>query len=221
MSIRNQYDRELKKLSSQLVRMAVKSVEAVEHAMSALKTYDKAMAKAVIHGDNEINTLEREIEQRCLKLLLMQQPVASDLRQVSATMKMITDIERIGDEAVDIAELSLHHEACAIPQLREDLLAMANTACEMVDAAVTSYITDDLALARNTKKRDDVVDDWFVRLRGELGQHLLNQPQDIDEVVDYLMITKYLERVADHAVNLCEWVEFKLTGEHKDIPVFA
>ncbi|MGM9594266.1 MAG: phosphate signaling complex protein PhoU [Candidatus Onthomonas sp.] len=220
MSSRKQYDRELKNLSSRLVQMAVKSVEAVEHAMTAVKTYDKALAKAVIHGDDEINTLEREIEQRCLKLLLMQQPVASDLRQVGATMKMITDIERIGDEAVDIAELALHHEACAIPQLREDVIGMAATACEMVDAAVTSYITDDLSLAGSTKRRDDDVDERFVRLRGELGQHLLTHPQDIDEVVDYLMMIKYLERVADHAVNLCEWVEFKLTGQHKDAAMF-
>lgn len=220
MSTRKQYDEELKRLSSQLVRMAVKSVEAVEHAMTALKTYDKSLARTVVHGDDEINTMEREIEQRCLKLLLMQQPVASDLRQVSATMKMITDIERIGDEAVDIAELSLHHDACSIPQLREEVLVMANVACEMVDAAVTSYITDDLALARKTKRRDDEVDEDFVRLRDALGQRLLNHPQDIDEIVDYLMIVKYLERVADHAVNLCEWLEFKLTGQHKDAAMF-
>lgn len=220
MSIRKHYDEELKRLSSQLVHMAVMSVEAVEHAMTALKTYDKALAQSIIHGDDQINTLEREIEQRCLKLLLMQQPVASDLRQVSATMKMITDIERIGDEAVDIAELALHHDACSIPQLREDVMAMATVACEMVDAAVTSYITDDLALARKTKKRDDEVDKDFVRLRNDLAQHLLANPQTLDEVVDYLMIVKYLERVADHAVNLCEWLEFKLTGQHKDANMF-
>lgn len=220
MSIRKHYDEELKRLSSELVRMAVLSVEAVEHAMTALKTYDKALAQAVIRGDDRINSMEREIEQRCLKLLLMQQPVASDLRQVSATMKMITDIERIGDEAVDIAELALHHEACSIPQLREDVLAMAAVACEMVDAAVTSYITDDLSLARKTKKRDDQVDQQFVTLRSQLGQHLLTHPETLDEVVDYLMIVKYLERVADHGVNLCEWLEFKLTGQHKDADMF-
>lgn len=220
MSSRKTYDAELRRLSSQLVHMAVKSVEAVEHAMTALKTYDQAVAQSVIRGDEEINSLEREIEQRCLRLLLMQQPVASDLRQVSATMKMVTDIERIGDEAVDIAELSLHHSACTIPQIREDVLDMARVACEMVDAAVTSYITDDLVLACKTKARDDLVDEQFVRLRSELGQHLLSAPQALDEVVDYLMIVKYLERVADHAVNLCEWLEFKLTGQHNDVNMF-
>ena len=220
MSIRKQYDEELHRLSSQLVHMAVQAVEAVEQAMTALKTYDKELAQGVLQGDRQINDLEREIEQRCLKLLLMQQPVASDLRQVSATMKMITDIERIGDEAVDIAELALHHQACGIPQIREEVLAMAGVACEMVDAAVTSYITDDLALARKTKKRDDQVDQDFVRLRRALGEHLTAHPESLDEVVDYLMIVKYLERVADHGVNLCEWLEFKLTGQHEEANMF-
>ncbi|HIS52627.1 MAG TPA: phosphate signaling complex protein PhoU [Candidatus Onthomonas avicola] len=220
MSTRKYYDQELRELSSQLVEMASKAVEAVNRALETLKTYDRTLAEEVVHNDGAINTLERIIEQRCLKLLLMQQPVASDLRQVSATMKMITDIERIGDEAVDIAELSLHHSACSIPQIREQVLEMAEEAVEMVDAAVTSYITDDLDLARATEKRDDVVDEWFVRLRKTLGQHLLTHPEAIDEIVDYLMIIKYLERVGDHGVNLCEWVEFKITGQYKREEMF-
>lgn len=220
MSTRKQYDLELKNLSSHPVQMSVRAVEAVEHAVTALKSYDKGLARAVIQGDNDINAMERDIEQRCLKLLLMQQPVASDLRQVSAAMNMVVDIERIGDEAVDIAELALRHEECSIPQLREDVVTMVSVACGMVDSAVTSYVTDDLSLAEATMRRDDVVDDWFVRLRSELGEYLIGHPADIDEVIDYLMIIKYLERVGDHSVNLCEWVGFKLTGELKSTRMF-
>ncbi len=214
MPTRRLYDDELKDLSSALIRMGSTAIDAVTRAMQALKTFDKALAKEIIEDDANINAMERDIETMCLKLILKQQPVASDLRKISTAIKMITDIERIGDAASDIAEISMYHDKCTFPELQEEVLKMAVSAKEMVASAIDAYVKGDLELARQTMAKDDIVDDYFNKIRHELGSKIYKDTMDMDTLIDYLMIVKYLERIGDHAVNICEWVQFYVTGIH-------
>jgi len=214
MGTRKLYDDELKELSAALIKMGTLAIDAVTRAMQALKTFDKQLAKEIIEDDNNINAMERDIETMCLKLILKQQPVATDLRKISTAIKMITDIERIGDAASDIAELSLYHESISFPELQDEVLKMAVSAKEMVSSAIDAYVKGDLELARKTMLKDDVVDDYFRDIRRALASRIYKDTQEMDAVIDYLMIVKYLERIGDHAVNICEWVQFYITGIH-------
>lgn len=214
MTTRKQYDDELKELSSALIRMGTMAIDAVSRAMQALKTFDKQLAKEIIEDDANINAMERDIETMCLKLILKQQPVATDLRKISTAIKMITDIERIGDAASDIAEISLFHDSCTFPELQNEVLKMAEAAKEMLADAIEAYVKGDLELAKRTMEKDDIVDDYFKKIRGDLASHIYRETKEMDTVIDYLMIIKYLERVGDHAVNICEWVQFYVTGIH-------
>ncbi|NLH01315.1 MAG: phosphate signaling complex protein PhoU [Clostridiales bacterium] len=214
MTTRKQYDDELKELSSALIRMGTMAIDAVSRAMQALKTFDKQLAKEIIEDDANINAMERDIETMCLKLILKQQPVATDLRKISTAIKMITDIERIGDAASDIAEISLFHDSCTFPELQNEVLKMAEAAKEMLADAIEAYVKGDLELAKRTMEKDDIVDDYFRKIRGDLASHIYRETKEMDTVIDYLMIIKYLERVGDHAVNICEWVQFYVTGIH-------
>jgi len=214
MQTRRLYDDELKDLSAALIKMGTTAIDAVTRSMQALKTFDKQLAKEIIEDDANINAMERDIETMCLKLILKQQPVATDLRKISTAIKMITDIERIGDAASDIAEISLYHESFSFPELQEEVLKMAVSAKEMVASAIEAYVKGDLALAVETMKKDDIVDDYFRKIRHELGSNIYKDALDLDTIIDYLMIVKYLERIGDHAVNICEWVQFYVTGIH-------
>jgi len=214
MGTRKLYDDELKELSAALIKMGTMAIDAVTRAMQALKTFDKQLAKEIIEDDNNINAMERDIETMCLKLILKQQPVATDLRKISTAIKMITDIERIGDAASDIAELSLYHESISFPELQDEVLKMAVSAKEMVSSAIDAYVKGDLELARKTMLKDDIVDDYFREIRRSLASRIYKDTQEMDAVIDYLMIVKYLERIGDHAVNICEWVQFYITGIH-------
>ncbi len=214
MATRKLYDDELKELSAALIRMGTAAIDAVTRSMQALKTFDKQLAKEIIEDDANINAMERDIETMCLKLILKQQPVATDLRKISTAIKMITDIERIGDAASDIAEISMYHDSISFPDLQDEVLKMAESAKEMVAAAIDAYVKGDLELAKETMKKDDVVDAYFIKIRHELGSSIYKETHDIETVIDYLMIVKYLERIGDHAVNICEWVQFYMTGIH-------
>jgi len=214
MTTRRQYDDELKDLSAALIKMGTMAIEAVTRSMEALKTFDKQLAKEIIEDDANINSMERDIETMCLKLILKQQPVATDLRKISTAIKMITDIERIGDAASDIAEISQYHDKCDFPELQGEVLMMAENAKEMVADAIDAYVKGDLDLAKKTMRKDDIVDNYFRNIRSELAHRIYKDSHDMETVIDYLMITKYLERVGDHAVNICEWVQFYVTGIH-------
>ena len=214
MATRRLYDDELKDLSSALIRMGTAAIDAVTRAMQALKTFDKTLAKEIIEDDTNINAMERDIETMCLKLILKQQPVATDLRKISTAIKMITDIERIGDAASDIAEISMYHDSVNFPDIQDEVLKMAESAKEMVASSIDAYVKGDLELAKATMEKDDVVDEYFLRIRHALGSRIYNDTRDMETVIDYLMIVKYLERIGDHAVNICEWVHFYITGVH-------
>lgn len=215
MTLRSQFDTELQLLATNLIKMGAMATEAIGLAMEALRLRDLALAQSVIAADDQINEMERSIEQQCLRLLLRQQPVAGDLRKISAAIKMITDMERIGDGAADIAEISLHIAGSGLEPVERRISQMAECARHMVSASIDAYVREDLALASETIAADDKVDAAFDEIKGLLAREMVRQPDHMDLAIDYLMIIKYVERLGDHAVNICQWVEFMLTGVHK------
>ena len=187
---------------------------AIKIAITALKEQNVELAKRIIKEDNEIDDMERKIEQRCLKLLLQQQPVAKDLRFISSALKMITDMERIGDQAADISEIAIGlagqtylKELVHIPQ-------MADVAIEMVKTSIDSFVRRDIELVKKVISYDDKVDELFDIIKDELVDLIRENIEYKEQVVDLLMIAKYLERIGDHAENIAEWVYFAIEGEH-------
>ena len=217
MKVRTAYEQELTNLDEMVSAMGKTVGDALHSAILAWQNGNKDKAKAIMAADEGVNQTEKQIEHLCLTLLLRQTPVAGDLRRVSAALKMDTDLERIGDHAQDIAELSL---AMPLPQNHPEWLAvvqrMADTAQKMITAAMESFRAQDVAKAQAVRSWDDAQDADFVKIKSLLASHLTTSPTDMDEVLDWLMLAKYLERVADHAVNLAEWVIFCKTGVHKD-----
>ena len=214
--MRNRFDRQLGQMNEMLIHMGELCETAIEEAAKALEEGNKERAKAVIAADEEIDHMEKDIENLCLKLLLQQQPVAKDLRQISAALKMITDMERIGDQTADIADIVTASE---IPehqdQILKDIGRMAEAASKMVRSSVSAYVRKDLELAREVMEADDEVDDMFSVIKNELVSLIAKHQENIgDMAIDLIMITKYLERIGDHATNIAEWVEFSITGIH-------
>ena len=217
MSNRTQYENDLAALKTALTEMGQSAADAVEAAMEALCTADAEAAAAVAQGDGRINNMERDIEHRCMTLLLRQQPVAGDLRRISTTMKVVTDVERIGDQASDIAELVLHLHAKSTDAVGvlEDILKMGDDVLKMVKRSIAAYVQVDLAVAAEVIAHDDVIDAAFARISSEIAQYIAARPTEAETALDLFMVTKYLERLGDHAVNVAEWVEFLKTGVHK------
>ncbi len=216
-SSRKIYDEELLQLDTMLARMGHAAGGAIESALTALKTGDIELARSVISRDSEIDAVEHEVEHRCLTLFLRQQPVASDLRKVSTALKMVTDIERIADQASDIAEiiLHLHVDTATAVGVMEDIYRMGDLVLKMVKQSIGAYVQVDLASAAEVIARDDVADASFNRISGEIAHYIAQHPNEAETALDLFMITKYLERLGDHAVNVAEWVEFLKTGVHK------
>ena len=217
MKVRTAYEQDLARLHEMVDSMGKTVNAALADAIEVWKSGDKEKAKAIMAADEGVNRTEKQIEQLCLTLLLRQTPVAGDLHRVSAALKMDTDLERIGDHAQDIAELSL---AMPLPQNHPEWLAvveeMAENARKMITGAMASFHEDDVAKAQAVQGQDDAVDAEFEKIKSLLAHHLSTSPADMDEVLDWLMLAKYLERVADHAVNLADWAEFSVSGKHKD-----
>lgn len=212
--MRNQFDEQLEQLNQQMIHMGGLCETAISLAVQALQKGSRHLIKDVREVDGEIDRMERDIEAFCMGLLLHQQPIARDLRQVSSALKMISDMERIGDQASDIAEIAKcisGSEAEGDHLIRE----MAREAVKMVSGSVGSYVRRDLELARDVIGYDDVVDSWFDRIRQELIGEIAGGSAAGEYCMDLLMIAKYLERIGDHAVNIAEWVEYSITGEHR------
>ncbi len=212
--MRSRFDQQLMQLKEMLVETGELCEQAISQTMVALSSSSDEIAREVIRADAQIDQMERDIEHLCLKLLLQQQPVAGDLRQVSAALKMITDMERIGDQAADIAEIvkstdmSLVRGFPKIPQ-------MAAKTAEMVHDAVQSFVDRDLALATATQAADDAVDRMFDEVATEMIDFIVHaDAADAQKAIDVIMIAKYLERIGDHATNIAEWVDFAITGVH-------
>lgn len=216
-SNRKEFDASLLELDSMLARMGHAAGAAIQNAMTALKTGDAELARSVIARDSEIDTVEREIEHRCLTLFLRQQPVAGDLRKVSTALKIVTDIERIADQASDIAEIVLHLPADRSPwaDTMTDLYRMGDGVLGMVKQAVAAYVQVDLSAAAQVIARDDDADAMFGKISADLAHTIARSPDEAGAALDLFMVAKYLERLGDHAVNVAEWVEFLKTGVHK------
>lgn len=217
--MRTHFDKQLDKLNDELIEMGSMIEKAIEHTIKALVTQDIDLANYVIESDEQVNRQERDIESLCLKLLLQQQPVARDLRQISAALKMITDMERIGDQASDIAEIIISEkkaEAADIPVI----VKMSEAAAKMVRDSVNAYVEKDLELSRAVIDYDDIVDEMFEENKKQLIDYISkNGGEGGREAIDLIMVAKYLERIADHATNIAEWVEFSITGIHKESKV--
>ena len=213
--MRDFFQEQLNELNRELTKMGAACEEIIAFASDALTGWDQELVKKVQKVGTRIDESERTIETICLSLLLRQQPVARDLRQISAAMKMITDMERIGDQAEDIVDLVPHmivHADEKFPMIRE----MAKAAQAMVTEAVDAYVKRDLELARKVMAHDDVVDDYFNQVKKGIIDIIAANPADGGYALDLLMIAKYFERIGDHCTNIAEWVEFDLTGHHKD-----
>ena len=214
--MRNKFDKELELLHGELMEMGLLIENAIVSAVEALTRRDAQMARQAIAFDANVDDKEKEIERRCLSLLLKQQPVAADLRMISTALKMITDMERIGDQAADISEITLMLPADGELNRAEDLSEMSRIAISMVKDSINAYVRKDLELANEVIGRDDRVDQLFSQIRQELVDFIRENSQAGSEAVDLLMVAKYLERIGDHATNIAEWVVFSITGIHKD-----
>ncbi len=211
--MRSRFDDQLDALHTELIEMGALCENAISNAARALLEGDLSLARRAEEFDREIDEKESKIESLALKLLLLRQPVAKDLRQVSAALKMITDMERIGDQAADIAEITTM--AHIVPEDTLHVGEMARATIKMVTESIDAFVQSDLTLARAVMEYDDVVDDLFDRVKGEIIELIGKAPERGEYAVDLLMIAKYFERIGDHAVNIAEWVEFSITGKHK------
>lgn len=212
--MRNRFDRQLAELNADLIQMGNMVEQAIEMAVSSLGSRDVEKAKKTIAFDEEIDAEEREIETLCFKLLLQQQPVARDLRMISAALKMITDMERIGDHAADISEVCIHLSCTGYEKNLEHIQKMAAETTYMVVKSIEAYVEKDKEKAREVICHDDVVDELFLECRRDVIEIIRANVEDGDAATDLLMIAKYFERIGDHATNIAEWVIFSITGIH-------
>lgn len=213
--MRSRFDEQLAFLKKELIEMGALCEESIELAFEALWKGDKQLAAQIAPLDTQIDEKERVIEAMCLRLLLQQQPVAGDLRQISAAMKMITDMERIGDQAENIAEIIGLLSEKAL-QKNGMIREMAKATIHMVTESVEAFVKHDIMLAEKVIEDDDIVDHYFDDVKKDLIREIAENPKDGEDTIDLLIIAKYLERIGDHAVNIAGWVIFSVTGVHKE-----
>lgn len=218
--MRANFENELKQLHTEIIEMGNYVQTAIKDSMKAFKAHDLELCQAIIANDKNVDEMEKKIEANCLWLIAREQPIASDLRKITTALKIASDMERIGDHAADIAELTGRIGAKNTFADSSHLYQMADEAIAMVNDAVAAYVNYDLLLAKGMAKKDDKVDDYFNLIKQELVQIFNNQPNNMDQAIDFLLIAKYLERIADHAVNICDWVRFSQTGKHKNTRIF-
>ena len=215
--MRNRFDRQLSTLNDELIEMGSMIEKSIETAIKALVNQDVDLARHAIEADEEIDRQERIIEDLCLKLLLQQQPVAKDLRLISSALKMITDMERIGDHASDISEITIALADQPYIKKLEHIQQMAKETMIMLVGSIEAFVDKDLEKANEVIKRDDVVDDLFDKVKKELIQMIHENADKGEQAADLLMVAKYMERIGDHATNISEWVIFSITGKHKSM----
>ena len=213
--MRSHFDEQLAALNREMIEMGALCEDAIGLASRALSSGSPELQKKVRGISAEIDQKERDIEARCLKLLLQQQPVARDLRQISAALKMITDMERIGDQAEDIAEITTYLNGY-IGEETGLIHKMAEESIKMVTDSVDAYVRQDVELAQAVLKHDDIVDDYFDKVKSSLVEMIARNNEIGEYALDFLMIAKYFERIGDHATNIAEWVVFSVTGIHKE-----
>ena len=212
--MRNKFDQQLADLNDMLIEMGTMIEKAITLAIQALVNQDEVLAKQAVDYDLEIDQMEKDIETLCLRLLLQQQPVAKDLRLISAALKMITDMERIGDQAADISEITLFFIGETFIKKLEHIPQMAEATAKMVTESIDAYVKMDLDLAWQVIEYDDVVDGLFDTVKSDLIEMIQADKANGGQAIDLIMIAKYFERIGDHATNIAEWVVFSITGKH-------
>jgi len=212
--MRSKFDEELAQLNDMLIEMGALVEKSIKRATHAILDNDKKMAKKAIAADRDIDGLEKEIETLCLRLLLRQQPVARDLRLISAALKMITDMERIGDQAADISEIAKFLIGKKYIINIENIPKMAEATSKMVTDSIDAFVKRDLDLAQAVIEYDDVVDDLFDAVKKDVIELIQQDQANGEQAIDFIMIAKYFERIGDHAANIAEWVVFSITGKH-------
>ena len=211
----NIFDKKLKKLDEDLTRMGELCEIAIAEATKALIEGNTDQARAVIEAGGEIDQMEKDIERLCLRLLLQQQPVAKDLRKISSALKMITDMERIGDQTSNIAEIVLTFKNEDTVDIK-GIGTMAEATSRMVRHSIKAYVDNDLEMARYVMEEDDKIDKFFEKVRSNVADYIQNNNvENAEWIFDIIMVAKYLERIGDHATNIAEWVEFSITGVHR------
>ena len=217
--MRNRFDRQLLELNNELIQMGSLIEKAIEMGIVALVKQDVDRAQDAIKFDAEIDQQEKTIDSLCMKLLLQQQPVAKDLRLISAALKMITDMERIGDHAADISEMTILMADSEYEKSELDIdivKDMAKETTDMVIKSVDAFVNKDLELARSVIRQDDVVDELFADFKHQLITKINENVKNGEQATDMLLVSKYFERIGDHATNIAEWVIYSITGEHED-----
>lgn len=211
--MRKKFDQELEAVKENLAKMGLLCQQGIEMAIEYIEKPDQKLETSIAETEQEIDDMERQIESQCLKLFMREQPVASDLRAVSAAMRMISDLERIGDHAEDIAEVAkyLNEDGSPAGSMNE-LREMSRAASAMVRNAVEAYAKKDLDLANQVAASDDVVDSYFEKIKKDIATQISENVESAQHGLDSLMVAKYLERIGDHSVNLAEWVRFMITG---------
>jgi len=213
--MRNRFDKQLDQLNNELIEMGSLIEQAIAMAINALVNKDVEKAQQAIAFDDEVDRQEKEIEGLCLKLLLQQQPVAKDLRLISSALKMITDMERIGDHASDISEITISMANAPHIKKFDQIQEMAKETTVMVVNSIDAFVKKDIELAHKVIQQDDIVDDLFVEIKRELIQMIKENPEYAEQASDLLMVSKYFERIGDHATNIAEWVIFSIVGRHE------
>ncbi len=211
--MRSEFDKDLNKLTIDLKKMAHLVEISIDNMIEAFKNEDKVLAKEIMSNDYLINDMERTIESRAFNLILRQQPIASDLRKITSALKIVTDLERIGDQASDIAEIIMHMDIMHSYRTLEHIPAIAKKTKIMVNQAVEAFMKQDLELAENVKNMDNEIDSLFNEVKLEVIDILKENGEKADAGLEFLMIAKHLEKVGDHAVSICEWIEFNQTGK--------
>lgn len=214
MTTRHYFDKELETLHLDLIKMGSLVEESIDNAIMALKKHDTELARWVFENDDVIDDLEKKIEKICLNLIARQQPLAKDLRTISTALKIITDMERIADHSADICEITIMMANEKYLKPLVDIPKMADLAKQMVKMAIDAYIKQDVDLATRVCKMDDEVDNLYSLIKSELITLMKGSPDDIEQIINFLFIAKYLERMGDHATNIGEWVVFNVTGVH-------
>ena len=208
--MRSKFDEQLLELNKEMIEMGNKIILSIKNAIEALVARDENMAKAIMESDAEVDHLQKKIEGICFNLLIRQQPVARDLRTVTAAMKMVTDMERIGDHAADISEMTILMGQNSQIDKFEHISQMATETMIMLNHSIEAYVEKNVIKAKEVIEHDDIVDDLFVEAKKDVIELILNSPSEGEGATDILMIAKYFERIGDHATNIAEWVIFSL-----------
>lgn len=214
MTNRTHFDEELETLKLDLIKMGDLVIKNIHESLKTFIDMNSEMAEKLIKKDEEVNQSEYNIERECMSIILREQPVARDLRLITSVLKMITDLERIGDHAVDIAKLTIFMEKTEEPFFTEEIYHMVDVSEDMIKLALESFVNQDLDIAKSVVKKDDLVDKDFYTIRQLVAEAIRNHNIEADYAIYLMMVAKYLERIGDHAVNLAEWVIFSITGEH-------